>query len=36
MGHLLNDHEDCPNKHKNIHKLWNETGHPLLSLTESQ
>ena len=36
MEHLSNDHEDCPNQHKSSNKLCNETGHPNLSLTESQ
>ena len=35
MQHVLNDHEDYPNQHKNSHKLHNEMGHPVLSLTES-
>ena len=34
--HLSNDHEDRPNRHENSHKLYDETGHPVLSLTESQ
>ena len=29
MEHLSNDHGDCPNQHKNSHKLCDETGHPL-------
>ena len=32
MEHLSNDLEDHPNKHENIHKLCDETGHPVLSL----
>ena len=36
MEHLWNDLEDYPNEHKNSHELYNETGHPVLSLTESQ
>ena len=36
MEHLSNDHENCPDQHKNNHKLCDETGHPILSLTESQ
>ena len=36
MEHLLNDHEDHPNQHENSYKLCNETGHPALSLLESQ
>ena len=35
MEHLLNP-EECPNQHKNIHKLCDETGHLVLSLMESQ
>ena len=36
MEHLSNDYEDYPNQQKNSHKLCKETGHPDLSLTESQ
>ena len=36
MEHLLNDHKDLPNQHENSHKLCDETGQPVLSLTESQ
>ena len=36
MEHLSNDHEDHPNQHKNSNKLCDETGHPVLSLSESQ
>ena len=36
MEHLSNDHEDHSNKDENSHKLCNETGHPVLSLLESQ
>ena len=36
MEHLSNDHEDHPNQHDPNHKLFNKTGHPILSLTESQ
>ena len=36
MEHLSNDHEDHSNKHEISHKLCNETGHPVLSLLESQ
>ena len=36
MEHLSNDHEDHPNQHKNSHKLCDETGHPIMNLTESQ
>ena len=36
MEHLLNDHEDHPNQHENNHKLYNETGHSIANLIESQ
>ena len=36
MDHLSTDHENLPNQDDNSHKLCDETGHPLLSLTESQ
>ena len=36
MEHLLNDCKDLPNQHENIHKLCDEMGQPVLSLTESQ
>ena len=36
MEHLSDDHEDRSNQHENSHKLWDETGHPVLSLLESQ
>ena len=36
MEHLSNVHEDHPNQHENSHKLCNEIGHPLFSLTEVQ
>ena len=36
MEHLSNDNEDHPNQHENSHKLRDETGHPVLSLLESQ
>ena len=36
MEHLPNDHKDCPNQHKNNHKLCNETGYSVFNLTESQ
>ena len=32
MEHLSNDHEDHPNQHGNSHKLWDETGHPVMNL----
>ena len=36
MEHLSNDHKDNSNQHENSHKLYNETGHLILSLTENQ
>ena len=36
MEYLWNDYEDHPNQHENNHKLCDETGHPVLSLPESQ
>ena len=36
MQHLSNDHEECPNQHKNSHKPYSETGHPIFNLTKSQ
>ena len=36
MEHLSNYYEDRPNQHENSHKLWDETGHPVTSLMESQ
>ena len=36
MEHLSNDHEDHPNQHKNSHKLYDKTGHPIVNLMESQ
>ena len=36
MEHLPNDHKDHTNQHENSHKLCDETGHPALSLLESQ
>ena len=35
MEHFSNDHKDYPNPH-NSYKLCNETGHPVVNLTESQ
>ena len=38
MEYLLNDHEDCPKSQKNSQnsqKLYDETGHPAVSLLES-
>ena len=36
MEHLSNDYEDHPNQNKKSHKLFDEIGHPDLSLMESQ
>ena len=36
MELLSNDHKDGPNQPKNSCKLYSETMHPVLSLTESQ
>ena len=36
MEHCSNDHEDCPNQHKNSHKLCNETRYPVVNMMESQ
>ena len=36
MEHLSNDDEDRPNQIKNNHTLCDETGHPIVSLMESQ
>ena len=36
MEHFSNEHEDHRNQHENSHKVYNETGHSLLSLRESQ
>ena len=36
MEYLSNEHKDHPNQHKNSHKLYSKTGHPVLSLMESQ
>ena len=36
MEHLSNDHKHHPDQHENGHKLWDKTGRPILSLTESQ
>ena len=36
MGHLSNDHKDHPNHHESSHKLCDEMGHLVFSLTESQ
>ena len=36
MEHLSNDHVDCPNLHKNSHKQYDEMGHPVVNIMESQ
>ena len=36
MEHFLNDHKDHPNQPEKSHKLYDETGHLVLSLMESQ
>ena len=36
MEYLSNGHEDHPSLHDKSHKLCDETGHPVLSLLESQ
>ena len=36
MEHLLNDPKDCPNQHKNSHKLCDGTGYPIVNLMENQ
>ena len=36
MAHLSNDHKNCANQHENSHKLYDEAGHPVLNLMESQ
>ena len=36
MEHLSNDHKDRPNQFANSHKLYDETGHPVLNLMEIQ
>ena len=36
MEHFSNDDKDHSNQHENSHKLCYETGHPVLSLLESQ
>ena len=36
MEHLLNDHKSRPNQHDISHKLYDETRHPVLSVTERQ
>ena len=36
MEHLPSDHEDHPSQHKNSHKLYDEMGHPIMNLMESE
>ena len=36
MEHLLNDHEDHPNKYENSHKQCDETEHSIVNMMESQ
>ena len=36
MEHLSNDQEDHLNRHENIHKQCDETGHAVVNLIESQ
>ena len=36
MEHLSNDHKECPNQLEHSHKLYDETGHHILSSKESQ
>ena len=36
MELLFKDRKEHSNQHENSHKLCNETGHPVLSLLESQ
>ena len=35
MEHLSDNPEDCPNLQESSHKLYDEIGHPDLSLTEN-
>ena len=32
MEHLSNDPKDHPDQHQNGHELWDEKGHPIMSL----
>ena len=32
----ISQHKECPNQHKNSHKLFNKMGHPVANLMESQ
>ena len=36
MEHISNDYNNHPNQHKNSPKLCDETGHAVVSLTESE
>ena len=36
MEHLSNDQKERHNQHENSHKLYDETGQPVLSFMESQ
>ena len=36
MKHLSNDHKEHSNQHKNGHMVCSETGHPVLSLLETE
>ena len=36
MEHLSNDHKECPNQHKNSHKLCKKMVHHVVNLMESQ
>ena len=36
MEHLSNDHKDHSHQHENSPKLYDETGHPVVNLMESQ
>ena len=36
MEHLSNDHNDRPNQHENSHKLFSETGHPVVNMMQNQ
>ena len=36
MEYLSNDHKDHPNQYKGSHKQFNEMGHPIVNMMESQ
>ena len=36
VEHLSNDHKDYLDEHENSHRLWDETGHPVVNMMESQ